>query len=36
MFSSGNHGFFCDQRASYNAAASRDAWALATSFLSGR
>ncbi|MGZ7039127.1 MAG: dienelactone hydrolase family protein [Thermoanaerobaculia bacterium] len=36
LFSSGNHGFFCDQRASYNAAASRDAWALATSFLSGR
>ena len=35
LFSFADHGFFCDQRASYNAAAARDAWALATSFLAG-
>lgn len=33
LFSFADHGFFCDQRASYNPAAARDAWALATSFL---
>lgn len=34
LFSFADHGFFCDQRASYNPDAARDAWALATSFLS--
>ena len=33
VFSFANHGFFCDERASYSAPAARDAWALATSFL---
>ena len=35
LFSFADHGFFCDARASYNAAAARDAWALATSFVLG-
>jgi carboxymethylenebutenolidase len=35
LFSFADHGFFCDQRASYNPDAARDAWALATSFLAG-
>jgi carboxymethylenebutenolidase len=33
LFSFADHGFFCDQRASYNPEAARDAWALTTSFL---
>lgn len=33
LFSFADHGFFCDQRASYNPDAARDAWALTTSFL---
>jgi len=33
LFSFADHGFFCDQRASYNADAARDAWALMTGFL---
>lgn len=35
LMSSADHGFFCDQRPSFNAAAARDAWALSTSFLAG-
>lgn len=35
LFSFADHGFFCDERASYNAPAARDAWALATSFVLG-
>lgn len=35
LFSFADHGFFCDKRPSYDAAAARDAWALATSFLGG-
>ena len=33
LFSFADHGFNCDQRASYNPEAARDAWALTTSFL---
>jgi len=36
LFSSADHGFFCDQRPSFDPDAARDAWALATSFLGGR
>ncbi len=32
-FSDADHGFFCDARASYNAAAARQAWALSLAFL---
>lgn len=32
-FSSADHGFFCDERASYNPAAARQAWALMLEFL---
>lgn len=35
LVSFADHGFFCDQRASYNPDAARDAWVLTTSFLSG-
>lgn len=35
LFSFADHGFFCDQRASYNHDAARDAWALSISFLDG-
>lgn len=31
--SDADHGFFCDARASYNASAARDAWALTLEFL---
>ncbi|MGH9683072.1 MAG: dienelactone hydrolase family protein [Candidatus Acidiferrales bacterium] len=31
--SDADHGFFCDQRASYNPSAARQAWALSRSFL---
>ena len=33
LFSFADHGFFCDERSSYNPDAARDAWALTTSFL---
>ncbi len=33
VFGQADHGFFCDQRASYNAIAARQAWALALEFL---
>jgi carboxymethylenebutenolidase len=33
LFSYAGHGFFCDERASYNADAAREAWALTTAFL---
>jgi carboxymethylenebutenolidase len=33
VFSYADHGFFCDARASYNKAASRQAWALTLEFL---
>ena len=32
-FSDADHGFFCDARPSYNAAAAQQAWALSQSFL---
>jgi carboxymethylenebutenolidase len=32
-FSDAEHGFFCDQRGSYNAVAAHESWALFTSFL---
>jgi len=32
VFSSADHGFFCDARASYNAVAARQAWALTLEF----
>ncbi|HTW59053.1 MAG TPA: dienelactone hydrolase family protein [Terriglobales bacterium] len=32
-FSQGDHGFFCDERASYNQEAARQAWALTLEFL---
>lgn len=35
VISYADHGFFCDQRSSFNAAAARDAWALTTSFVAG-
>jgi len=35
LFSFADHGFFCDQRASHDPEAARDAWALTTSFLGG-
>lgn len=35
LISFADHGFFCDERASYSAEAARDAWALTTSFLAG-
>ena len=31
-FSQADHGFFCDARASYDPAASREAWALTLAF----
>src|SRR5436190_11249798 len=33
MFSHADHGFFCDARPSYNAAAAAQAWALTNAFL---
>jgi carboxymethylenebutenolidase len=33
IFSQADHGFFCDERASYDAGAARQAWALLTEFL---
>jgi len=33
VFSAADHGFFCDARASYNAVAAKQAWALTTEFL---
>ncbi len=33
-FSFADHGFFCDARASYNAEAAKEAWALTLTFLS--
>lgn len=33
VFSQADHGFFCDQRASYNPIASRQAWAMVKEFL---
>lgn len=33
VFSQAGHGFFCDQRKSYNAQASQQAWALSVAFL---
>lgn len=33
LFSQAGHGFFCDQRKSYNAQASEQAWALCVAFL---
>jgi len=35
LLSFANHGFFCDERASYNGEAARDTWALTTSCLAG-
>ena len=32
-FSFADHGFFCDARASYNAEAAKEAWALTLTFL---
>jgi carboxymethylenebutenolidase len=32
VFSQADHGFFCDARASYNAVAAREAWALTLEF----
>jgi carboxymethylenebutenolidase len=32
-FSDADHGFFCDARASYNAKAASEAWALTLAFL---
>jgi carboxymethylenebutenolidase len=32
-FSFADHGFFCDVRASYNAEAAGEAWALTLAFL---
>lgn len=34
VFSTADHGFFCDARASYNAVAAKQAWALTLEFLS--
>jgi carboxymethylenebutenolidase len=34
--SDGDHGFFCDQRPSYNPRAAAEAWALTLTFLRGR
>src|SRR4051812_12490558 len=33
VFSDADHGFFCDARPSYDAAAARQAWSLTTAFL---
>lgn len=33
VFSEADHGFFCDQRSSYNASAAHQAWALVQAFL---
>ena len=35
-FSDADHGFFCDARASYNAHAANESWALSLAFLSNR
>lgn len=35
-YSDADHGFFCDQRASYHPAAATEAWALALKFLRNR
>jgi carboxymethylenebutenolidase len=34
--SDADHGFFCDQRASYNASAAKQAWALTLAFLTAK
>jgi len=36
VISDADHGFSCDERASFNPAAARDAWALTIAFLRGR
>jgi carboxymethylenebutenolidase len=36
VFSNADHGFFCDARASYNAAAAKLSWDLVQSFLNSR
>jgi carboxymethylenebutenolidase len=33
VFSTADHGFFCDARASYNAVAAKQAWSLTLEFL---
>lgn len=33
VFSEGDHGFSCDERASYNPKAAKEAWALTLEFL---
>ena len=33
VFSNADHGFFCDARPSYNAAAAAQAWSLTLAFL---
>jgi len=33
VVSDADHGFFCDERASYNAAAAAESWALTIAFL---
>jgi carboxymethylenebutenolidase len=33
VFSTADHGFFCDARASYNAVAAKEAWSLTLEFL---
>ncbi len=35
-FSDADHGFFCDARASYNANAASEAWALTPAYLENR
>ena len=35
-FSDADHAFFCDARASYNAAAAEQAWALSLAFLKSK
>ena len=35
VISKADHGFFCDERASYNPVASKQAWALTLEFLAG-
>jgi carboxymethylenebutenolidase len=36
VISEADHGFFCDERPSFNPGAARDAWALTTAFLHAR
>ena len=35
-FSEGDHGFFCDERGSYNPVAARESWALTLAYFSAR